>query len=437
MPSSFFPRSLMIVGIAAALAACEGDDGQDGAPGAPGADGADGADGLTSLLVQTPLAEGDDNCPAGGVRVDSGIDSNGSGTLDDDEIDATSFVCNGEDGAPAIAFQELYDQGVDRYLGQFTPMMSTVGPDGVTEHVFGTGAGGPQCLRGGEYRMATRDGSSSELMIFLEGGGACTSALCAATETASVDQFRLQLGILNSADADNPAADYNVAYFPYCDGSVFSGDQDYDDDGDGSLDRFHRGVQNASAGLDVVASTYPAPSLILLTGNSAGGYGTTYTLPLVRKLWPDVPIRMLNDSGVGIAFPGYTQAVSAEWNSDAFVPASCENCIDDDGHTTNYHIYQLDEDPNLLTGFLSTEQDSVIADTFIGIGGEAFEAALRSEMAEIEAAHPERFRSLIAAGNDHTFIQRAFGLAVGDTTVRDWVTDMLENNSDWVSVSDD
>ena len=254
MSSARHSRALATLFCSLLLVACEGDDGNDGAPGAAGSPGAPGGDGLNSLLAQTALPFGDSNCPRGGVRVDSGIDANRNDTLDSDEIDQTSYVCN---GGPAVAFQELFDQGVDRYLGQFSPMMSDVGADGVTEYVFGAGEGGPQCLRGGEYRMATRDGSGNELMIFLEGGGACTSQLCAATATASNDQFRAQFGILNSSDAGNPAADFDVAYFPYCDGSIFSGDQDYDDDNDGVLDRFHRGVQNTSAGLDVVASAYP------------------------------------------------------------------------------------------------------------------------------------------------------------------------------------
>ncbi|MEM8490344.1 MAG: pectin acetylesterase-family hydrolase [Pseudomonadota bacterium] len=417
------------------LVACDGDDGQDGAPGTRGSPGADGADGLSSLLVQTDLPIRDDNCPNGGVRIDSGIDGNRDGLLQTDEIDQTSFVCNG--GEPPPPFAELFEQGVGQYLGQFTPMMSSVGTDGVTEHVFGTGAGGPQCLRGTEYRMAVRDGSGEDLMIFLEGGGACTSQLCAAREEASNDLFRLGVGINSPADAENPAADFDVAYFPYCDGSVFSGDQDYDDDGDGALDRFHRGVQNLSAGLDVVVAAYPSPSSILLTGNSAGGYGTNYALPLVRRLWPDVPIRMLNDSGVGIAFPGYTQFVSTEWNSLAYIPESCPTCINEDGHTTEYTIYQLNEDPNLITGFMSTAQDTVIADDFLQIGGPAFEQALRAEMPVIEAAHPDRFRFLIVAGSDHTFIQRAFDLSVGNTTIKEWVADMLANNSDWVSISEE
>ena len=336
--------------------------------------------------------------------------------------------------APApVPFQELYDQGVDRYLGEFTPMTSEEDGAGLTQHTFGAGDG-PLCLEGGEYTMATRDGSSDELMIFLEGGGACWSDLCAATPAAAPGMPTF--GILNPADADNPAADFNVAYLPYCDGSVFSGDQNVDSDGDGTEDRFHRGLQNLSASVDVIARTYPSPSRILLTGNSAGGFGTDYALPLVRKLYPDTPIELINDSGVGISRPGLSAQLNEEWNAGAFVPASCDTCIGEDGHLTDLHKYQLEQDDNLRMGFMSTKQDTVIADFFVMIGGPAFEEQLIPEMQELEAAYPERFRSLIADGNTHTFIQAQFDLPVGGTTVRQWVVDMLGGSDDWVSVSD-
>lgn len=332
----------------------------------------------------------------------------------------------------AIAFEELYAQGVDRYLGEFTPMSSEAS-DAVVQHTFGTGDG-PLCLLGGEYTMATREGTGDEVMIFLEGGGACTSQLCQATPVASPGMP--EFGILNPNDTQNPAADFNVAYLPYCDGSVFSGDVDLDDDGDGSIDRYQRGLRNLSAALDVVANTFAAPSKILLTGNSAGAYGTDYALPLVRKLFPDAAIELINDSGVGIAFPGYIEFVSNEWNATAFIPASCEDCITPEGHLTGYHKYQLGEDPNLRMGFMSTKRDAVIADTFLGIGGERFEAALLPEMAELEEAYPERFRSLIADGDSHTFIQAQFGREVGGIVVSQWIADMLSGSEDWVSVSD-
>ena len=42
----------------------------------------------------------------------------------------------------------------------------------------------------------------------------------------------------------------------------------------------------------------------------------------------------------------------------------------------------------------------------------------------------------IANGNQHTFIQRAFTIRVGGTTIRDRVGNMLASSSDWVSVDD-
>ncbi|MBO9492311.1 alkaline phosphatase [Endozoicomonas sp. G2_1] len=73
-----------------ALAGCEGDDGRNGINGANGANGANGFD---SLINQTALSAGDAICRNGGVRVDSGTDSNRNTVLDADEINATEFVC--------------------------------------------------------------------------------------------------------------------------------------------------------------------------------------------------------------------------------------------------------------------------------------------------------------------------------------------------------
>ena len=68
-------------------------------------------------------------------------------------------------------FAELFEQGINRYLGLYTPMSST-SVDNVVTHTFGTGDG-PLCLDGTEYGMATRDAGSDNLIIFLQGGGAC------------------------------------------------------------------------------------------------------------------------------------------------------------------------------------------------------------------------------------------------------------------------
>jgi len=54
-----------------------------------------GSDGINQIVSVTPIAEGDDNCPNGGQRIDIGLDHNGDGVLSEEEIDSTSYVCNG------------------------------------------------------------------------------------------------------------------------------------------------------------------------------------------------------------------------------------------------------------------------------------------------------------------------------------------------------
>ena len=332
-------------------------------------------------------------------------------------------------------FQELYDQGVDRYLGVFAPMMAELLPGGITTYTFDGSSGGPICFTGNQYAMSTRNGASSELMIFLQGGGLCGPNGCDAVEAAD-PVTPIPFGILNAGDPGNPTADYNVAYLPYCDGSLWMGDRDIDEDGDGFGDRLFRGVQNLSASLDVVAGAYPSPSKILLTGNSAGGFGSHIALPLVRKLYPGVPVELANDSGMGILSEGGQERLNEYWNSSAFFPASCETCIGEDGNLTDYHKYQLAEDPDLRVGFLSTKQDAVVTVERGTLSGPEFERQLLEAIDELSEAFPERFRSLIADGDGHTFILRDFERSVGGTTVKRWIADMLDSNADWTSVSD-
>ena len=72
----------------------QGDPGATGATGPQGPQGEAGTAGLESLVLVTNDT-GDSHCPAGGIRVDVGLDSNGNGVLDPTEIQHTAYVCNG------------------------------------------------------------------------------------------------------------------------------------------------------------------------------------------------------------------------------------------------------------------------------------------------------------------------------------------------------
>lgn len=71
---------------------CNGSVGETGPMGVPG----------TNALVVTTAEAAGANCTAGGVRLDAGLDDDGDGTLQAGEIDATSYICNGADGADGL-----------------------------------------------------------------------------------------------------------------------------------------------------------------------------------------------------------------------------------------------------------------------------------------------------------------------------------------------
>ena len=70
------------------------------------------------------------------------------------------------------------------------------------------------------------------------------------------------------------------------------------------------------------------------------------------------------------------------------------------------------------------------------MSAEEFEREMRAEMADVENVYPERMRSFITAGANHTFLLSDTSITAGGVSVLDWVTAMLDGSADWVSTSD-
>lgn len=66
-----------------------------------------GINGDTSLVSIVDEAEGE-NCENGGIKINSGIDSNSNGILDNDEIDNAKYVCNGIGGVGEVVLDFNY-----------------------------------------------------------------------------------------------------------------------------------------------------------------------------------------------------------------------------------------------------------------------------------------------------------------------------------------
>ncbi|HAN31745.1 MAG TPA: vtpJ-therm [Myxococcales bacterium] len=307
-----------------------------------------------------------------------------------------------DDDAPYAELQEL---GLDKYLGVDSPeVLSADGTTTIWTWAHDPLGNSPGCLRGGTFRASTRVSAqpSEDLVIFLQGGGACWSDFCLAFDYATegvppIDVLDPQLEV-------NPVRDWNAVYLPYCDGSLFAGDARLDDDGDGEIDRDHRGLRNLSAALTVAQKEFPSPKRILLAGSSGGGFGLFLALPLARMVWPEAQILVMNDAGVGVAKEGnegFITQLLEEFGVKAMIPSSCKDCFAD-GHLTELLAWSLERDPSVRIAAFSSTRDYVIANLFLQIEPAQFETSLRAEMAQLEARFPGRFASFITEGTRHT-----------------------------------
>lgn len=309
----------------------------------------------------------------------------------------------GGEGAAGLRnpFQEVVDLGITRYFGAARPVSSSQPEPGVVSYEFDP-ADGPVCMTGTPYRMSVRDRGSADLFIFLQGGGACWSDFCLAITSAPAGIPPLD--VLDPAKPTNPLRDLSTVYLPYCDGSLFSGDREHDDDGDGDIDRIHHGLANLSAALDLAREHFPNPRRIVLAGSSGGSYGTVIATLLVRSKWLGVEILVFQDSGPGIARaddPSFVMQLADEFGFDDFIPASCADCLAN-GHTTRFIEWGLERDPQIRVAVFSSYEDFIISEVFLKIGGPAYRAALEAESARLHSRFPDRYRRFLVDGNVHT-----------------------------------
>jgi Protein of unknown function (DUF3089)/Pectinacetylesterase len=333
--------------------------------------------------------------------------------------------------SPSIA-DELAALGLGRYLG--------VQPDGMQAngdwdaYLYEPREDGPICLRGDPYQVEVHRGTNNKVLLYLEGGGACwnydtcwKAPLAKLTANPAFGD-----GILALDREDNPFHDWNIVYAPYCDGSVFSGDNIADYQGNKT---YHHGLANLSAAVTVLQNEFPDPDQIVVSGSSAGGYGTYSGYGVTRVAFPDKPILVLDDSGPGLQNNDDTEAVmerNENWNYRQFIPPSCTNC---DQQITYLTEWSFERDPDLRFALFSYLQDGVIR-AFNALSADAFESLLRTVTDDIHSRYPQRFKRFFPQGTSHTVLETPafYTLDIAGLKVRDWTADFLADGPNWQDV---
>ncbi len=362
----------------------------------------------------------------------------------------------GPKGLSAQAFAELSDAGGDKYVGAFTPATSEELDDGWVKHTFDTdGGNGPICIAGTPFTVFTRARNPAKLLIFEQGGGACWQDfyfcnILADDQPPTASPFASGIWV-DSFDTGtqtiaNPLADWSVVYVSYCDGSVFSGDNDVVDASFpfGAV-RFHRGLRNATAAIDLAKATFPHANRVLLAGSSAGGVGVAGVSPfLVRFVYGNnVKLRVFNDAGpvaVNLDDLGGILARASDWQFGQFFPASCTGC-DPLGQAGPALIeWRLDHDNEVREAFYSTDGDATDRFFLFIPTQEEYRELIVTEHGALNDAHPERYKRFIRSGDDeHTALQRDtfyLGEANG-VPLYQWTDDFINPRPFWVDIVED
>ena len=329
----------------------------------------------------------------------------------------------GRDGLRRRARRQLKRAGVNKYLGQFSPMSSETFAQDWTKHTFDTeGGDGPICIGGTPYSVFSKAGDPDKVLIFLQGGGACWEGFPQCNPTAEA-QFPPPAAFLpgmfapTSPDGsiENEIGTYSVVYLPYCDGSVFGGDNDVENDPTFGVRR-HRGLRNVSAGMDIAKDLFPHADTVLIAGSSAGGVGSTAFAPfLARFLYGnDIDLFVFNDAGPVALNP--EQAIDAarararDWQFTKFYPRSCvrQGLCDPEGQQTGLIKWRMLNDSTIREAFYETDGDltnlgfvtSNLPGTppFFPLTQAEYRLILDEAHGELHYAFPDRYKRYIVSG---------------------------------------
>jgi hypothetical protein len=369
-------------------------------------------------------------------------------------------------GLSSQALQELADAGVNKYLGEFTPVSSQDVGDGWIKHTFNPDGGdGPICIAGTPYSAFTRAGTEDKVLIMLQGGGACWQDFYRCNIFSEAQEPPVvPVGIWDFDSKDNPFRNYSIVYMPYCDGSVFGGDNDVVDANFplGAV-RHHRGLRNVSAGMDLAKATFPNVSRITVAGSSAGGVGAAAFAPfLARFLYGNTvqQLTVFNDAGpiaISLASADAVAARDADWQFAQFYPASCTECSAF-GQQTAIVEWRLDNDSTIREAFYETDGDSTnigfasanlpgffdplppIIPFPNGLSQEQYRALILTEHGALHDAHPDRYKRFIISGDStHTALQssRFYTYEANGVPLNEWTDDFIQKRKFWVDIVED
>ena len=289
-----------------------------------------------------------------------------------------------------------------------------------------TPGGRTRCARGGPYAFWLYRGDPKKVLVFFQGGGGCfDERSCTVGSTwfddtvDAGDHPRMNSGVLDVSNSDNPFRGWSIVYIPSCTGDVHVGTKVV---AYGSVRVHQKGWWNARAALSRAYREFPDPDTVFVTGCSAGSVGSAFHAPDVITRYPDARVTQLGDS-LAFVFPRSISLVG--WGTHAVFPSFFR--IGNRRWTMAEYIQRLARAyPTRTFARFNHAADDVQERFYAALGDTpaGFEPRLRA--AEERLKTLRNYRSYLACGDEHCALptHEFYLLDVGGVRLRDWVADL-------------
>ncbi len=202
------------------------------------------------------------------------------------------------------------------------------------------------------FHFYFKQGKNDKLVVYFNGGGACWDDATCVTSLAkgdrptynpTVHQANSPIdagGIFDDGNELNPFSDWNKVFIPYCTGDIHVGSSEVTYiDIDGSVTGYleapiivkHHGFDNFLAVREWLKDSFSTEEnskinkleKLLVTGSSAGGYGSTFNFPYLQDAFPKVKAVLFADASEAIVSQGFINDVfspGGKWNVENTLP---------------------------------------------------------------------------------------------------------------------
>ncbi len=294
------------------------------------------------------------------------------------------------------------------------------------------------CGNGSAFQFFVRQASSSKkLVIYFEAGGACWDARTCDDESLAYDksidyaEFETYRGIFDFANPENPVADYNWVFIPYCTADVHTGSRDHTYTDVLGLQQTikHQGYVNVQSVLKWITENYPAPERIVITGSSAGALGTIFFAEPIMSHYADVPVVQLGDGYVGIMPADWTGL--EVWGTRANEPLALRQALalaTPADYTQRLYSSSAQYLPQRTFAQFTTAGDVFQLGYYALAGGNSrdWPDLMRQSLDTLD--QESNFRSYIADGAEHTILpfDRFYQTQVNGVRFRDWFANLID-----------